>query len=948
MGCRGRPPSGSSCTGQNGGAEGGYPGSTMLAGFAVNQNVRWALLTRLSIRNRLILLTTVLLLMMAFSSIYTRTALHQALTRSENADRIIQQMTDVFSVRIAFNDLRYWQTDLAVSQQGPAGINAAEARKRLSSALPKLATSYPDYMRQTEAAAAKFDEYAKQAIALYRTGDRLGGDTQFARAREFGNQVNVLLWDVQRKLVREFLEEQASLLPPLANAAEVATVLTALAVTIGAFLTFVILRSILRPMSRIVRAVHGLTSDNPDVEIPPRSADEFGRVTDALRLLSYSLKERDHLARETERQRKTLSDAIESIAEGFTLYDSNDRLVVANQRFRNIHPAFAALAERHAPFSTIVEAGEQHVVRSRVRSHEERTDQGHRTSGIVQLYDGRWVQISARETHEGGFTVVYTDITELRKRQEELEEARDEAQRATQVKSRFLANMSHELRTPLNAIIGYSQILQEDLLDRGQREFLPDVKKIEVAGNHLLSLINDILDLSKIEAGRMEIYKEWFNVVELVGDVEMLVRPLASRNENVLVIKCPPDIGSVESDITKIKQTLLNLLSNAAKFTKGGTIELLVERSGQGDACTLTFSVSDTGIGMDKEQLGRVFQAFSQADNSTSSKFGGTGLGLAISRSFAQMLGGELTVASKAGEGSRFVFTVPVVATSSNDVFLDKEPGWPETDYGRLPACTTLLVVGQDPSALDILNSHLSREGFRVLFAGDGEEALQLARTKRPSVIALDIMMLWTEGCSVLVMLKGEPELADIPVILVSVSNERALGFTLGAAAILTKPIDGTTLSDFIGRLTQEKGGTVLVVEDDGATRDLMQRTVERVGYSAVLTRDGCEALGWLRINQPPVIILLDLNMPEMNGFEFLARLRENESWRAIPVLVVTGKQLTLAERAMLSRCAAQVIPKGHGAYLELSQALRVALGQGVCAEQRVAGDGADPCDLSQ
>jgi signal transduction histidine kinase/DNA-binding response OmpR family regulator len=883
--------------------------------------------------------------MMAFSSIYTRTALHQALTRSENADRIIQQMTDVFSVRIAFNDLRYWQTDLAVGQLGRAEINAAEARKRLSSVLPKLATSYPDYMRQIEVAAAEFDKYAKQAIALYRKGDRLAGDTQFARAREFGSQVNVLLWDVQRKLVTEFLAEQASLLPPFANAAEVATGLTALAVTIGAFLTFVILRSILGPMSRIVRAVHGLTSDNPDVEIPPRSADEFGRVTDALRLLSYSLKERDHLARETERQRKTLSDAIESIAEGFTLYDANDRLVVANQRFRNIHPAFAALAEKHAPFSAIVDAGEQHVVRSRVTTEEPRTDQGHRTRGIVQLYDDRWIQISARETHEGGFTVVYTDITELRKRQEELEEARDQAQRANQVKSRFLANMSHELRTPLNAIIGYSQILQEDLSDRGQQDFLPDVAKIEVAGNHLLSLINDILDLSKIEAGRMEIYKEWFNVADLVGDVEMLVRPLASRHDNILVIKCPPHIGSVESDITKIKQTLLNLLSNAAKFTKEGTIELLVERSGEADACTLTFSVSDTGIGMDEEQLGRLFQAFSQADNSTSSKFGGTGLGLAISRSFAQMLGGELTVTSKAGEGSRFVFAVPVAATYDDDALADNEPGWSEADNDRLAPCTTLLVVGQDPTALDFLNSHLSREGFRLLFASGGGEALQLARSKRPSAIALDIMMLWAEGCSVLAMLKGEPEIADIPIVLVSVSNERALGFTLGAAAILTKPVDGTALSDFIVRLSQVKAGTVLVVEDDGATLDLMQRTVERVGYSAVLTRNGCEAMDWLRINQPPVIVLLDLNMPEMNGFEFLARLRENENWRAIPVLVVTGKQLTLAERGVLSRCAAQVITKGQGAYLELSQALRVALGQGACAGQRVGSDGADPCD---
>lgn len=867
---------------------------------------------------------------MAASSVYTRTALNQTLLISENTNRIIYRLSDVFSVRIAFNDLRYWQTDLAVSHLALPKAHAVEARQRLATALAKLATNYPDEARQIQLAAAKFDAFAKQAIKYYRSGDHHMGNIQFEHARESGLKGNALLGDVQRKLVSEFMAERASLLPPFAQAVRVGTVLTALAVLIGAFLTFVILRSILKPLNSIVQAVHGLTSDKPDVEIPARTGDEFGRVTDALQLLRKSLKERDHLTRETERQRKTLSDAIESIAEGFTLYDANTRLVVANQRFRNIHPVFAALAETHPTFSGIAEVGGQHVVRTRLDTEDVKSDQRHPTSGTVQLYDGRWMQISARETHEGGFTVVYTDITDMRKRQDELELARDEAQRATQVKSRFLAHMSHELRTPLNAIIGYSQILQEDLVDRGQEDFLPDLAKIEAAGNHLLSLINEILDLSKIEAGRMEIYTEWFNVADLVGDVEMLIRPLAARYDNDLVINCAPDIGSVESDVTKVKQTLLNLLSNAAKFTKEGTIELLVERSGQGKACILSFSVSDTGIGMNEEQMGRLFQAFSQADNSTSRQFGGTGLGLAISRNFAQMLGGELTVTSKAGEGSRFVFTIPAPIASDSDMhgLGERGPVGSGNDDDQIVACTTVLVVCHDPSSLDILSSHLNREGCRVLFASNGEEAIQLARSQLPSVIALDIMMLWAEGSSALVVLKGEPEIAEIPIVLVSVSNERAFGFTLGAATILAKPVDGKALSDFMVRLTQARTGTVLVVEDDGPTRELMQRTVERVGCRAILARNGCEAMHWLRANNPPVIILLDLNMPEMNGFEFLARLRENERWRTIPVLVVTGKHLSVEERGMLSRCTAQVMAKGQGAYLELSQALRLALGR--------------------
>jgi signal transduction histidine kinase/HAMP domain-containing protein len=608
-------------------------------------------LRRLSIRSRLIALAAVLLLATVGSSLYIRAALNQALAMSDNADRAAEKMGAAFSVRSAFNDLRYWQTDLAVSQLTLAENNADEARTRLAAALKKLASFQPQEASQIEKLAAQFDELASKAVEAYTQDQRVIGNADFAQARQFGVQVDQQLRAVQSVLRQQAQGARANILTQFYQAANVASALTGLAVLVGAFLTFVILRSILKPLGEIVAAVQGLTAGNTDVAIPPPSRDELGQVSEALLLLRQSQTERDRLTRETERQRKTLSDAIESIAEGFALYAPDSRLVVANQRFRDIHPTYAALAEAHASFNDIIEAGARHVIRTDRNPEEwiaERlASHGHQASRVEQFQDDRWMQISERETHEGGFTVVYTDISELRKRQQELEIARDQAERATQVKSDFLANMSHELRTPLNAIIGYSQILQEDMQDTGQSDFLPDLKKIETAGNHLLGLINDILDLSKIEAGRMEVYNETFDVAGLVGDVEMLVRPLAVRNDNTLVISCPQDIGTVESDVTKVKQTLLNLLSNASKFTKNGTIELVVEWRTDGDSRCLAFSVTDSGIGMSEEQMGRLFQAFSQADSSTSRKFGGTGLGLAISRSFALMLGGDLTVASK-------------------------------------------------------------------------------------------------------------------------------------------------------------------------------------------------------------------------------------------------------------------------------------------------------------
>ncbi|MGQ3214213.1 response regulator [Shinella sp.] len=884
-------------------------------------------LRRLSIRVRLIILATVLLVATIGSSLYTRGELSHALESGNEATRVAEIIALSDDVRAAFNSLRYWQADLAVSLLTLAETRADEARTRLGERLDRLAEYRPAEAEAIRAEVARFDALAVQAVDAYTDDQRVIGNTRFAEARRYGISAEEKLASLQGELASQAQAARANILRQFGRASNVASLLSVAAVVIGAGLTVIILGSILKPLGEIVSAVRGLTAGDANVVVPEVGGGELGQVSEALQLLKESQAERDRLTREADHQRRTLVDAIESIAEGFTLYGPDERLLITNQRFREIHPAHEEMVAGTSTFRDVIEAGGRHVVEldqpfdewvaARLAAHD------HSAVRVTPLKDGRWMQISERRTHEGGFTIVYVDITELRQRQKELEHARDEAQRATQVKSEFLANMSHELRTPLNAIIGYAQILQEDAEDTGQTDSLSDLKKIESAGNHLLGLINGILDLSKIEAGRMEVYKERFDIGALASDVAALIRPLAAKNDNSLVLNCPADIGTIETDVTKVKQALLNLLSNACKFTEKGTVSLTIERQGKGADRLVVMAVADSGIGMNEEQLGRLFQAFSQGDSSTSRKFGGTGLGLAISRSFAQMLGGDLTVESRPGEGSRFIFILP----DPDETAQVEEVGEGDDPPSSRPAVAErpcVLVVDDDEASLNIIGSHLKREGYRVLYAGTGEQALEMARKHRPAAITLDILMPQMDGWSVLVALKSDPELSAIPVVIVSISNEKALGFTLGAAAMLTKPVDRGELSDFISRLTGgSQGGTVLVVEDDPATRLLMQRTVERLGSSVALTENGRQGMAWLAANAPPIAILLDLQMPEMNGFEFLAALRERAEWNAVPVLVVTAKHLSNAERELLNARATQIIGKGNGAHVELTQALR-------------------------
>jgi CheY-like chemotaxis protein len=375
--------------------------------------------------------------------------------------------------------------------------------------------------------------------------------------------------------------------------------------------------------------------------------------------------------------------------------------------------------------------------------------------------------------------------------------------------------MSHELRTPMNAIIGYSEMLAEDAEDEGHDEMIPDLEKINAAGKHLLALINDILDLSKIEAGRMDLFLESFDLRQMLDEAVATVMPLIDKNENKLENDITDNLGNVRVDLTKLRQALFNLLSNAAKFTEGGTITLAAAKGMRGDAEWLTVSVSDTGIGIAQDKLDAVFEEFSQADDSTTRDYGGTGLGLPISRRFCRMMGGDITVSSELGEGTTFTIELPSqvdALEAATGVAAPTEPKAEKVSPGGRP----ILVVDDDPNSCELLKRTLEADGFSVATAASGEEGLELARELRPSLITLDVLMPSMDGWSVLQEVKADPELESIPVLMISIVGDKDMGYTLGAVESLTKPVDRDRLRELARQYALPSGGgRALVVDDD-------------------------------------------------------------------------------------------------------------------------------------
>jgi len=536
---------------------------------------------------------------------------------------------------------------------------------------------------------------------------------------------------------------------------------------------------------------------------------------------------------------------------------------------------------------------------------------------VGQRKDGSLVplHLSVGEMELGGrrvYTGILRDITAQREASTALERARDDAEEANRAKSRFLANMSHELRTPLNAIIGYSELLSEDAEEEGREDSVQDLGRIHRSGKHLLGLINDVLDLSKVEAGQMELHIEDADIRVLITETAGTVRPLIDQNDNELVMALGGDVGQFQTDVTRIRQILLNLLSNAAKFTKSGVITLSADITSSDDQRWLEISVRDSGIGMTAEQTARIFDAFAQADSSTTRTYGGTGLGLAIVKRFCTLMGGDITVTSALGEGTTFNVRLPEDTATAVDVSfaesLSTAQAIPADDGVRV------LVIDDDPAARNLLTRMLGRAGYSVSAASNGADGLAMALETRPDLITLDVMMPSMDGWSVLTALKRDRRLAGIPVVMVTMAPNDELGHALGAADFLTKPVAAEQLLETVRLHTQDAGEWVLVVEDEADTRELLRRMLTGAGIEAEVAVDGQDALKVLADRGAPAAILLDLQMPRMDGFEFLETIRADPAQIDIPVIVVTASELSGQEIEVL-RQSTQRVMKKHGAF---------------------------------
>ena len=536
--------------------------------------------------------------------------------------------------------------------------------------------------------------------------------------------------------------------------------------------------------------------------------------------------------------------------------------------------------------------------------------------------DGRSFQMSSGRLPDKTFIQIFTDVTDLKQREIELENivnelniAKEQADGANKAKSQFLANMSHELRTPLNAVIGLTEMLKEDAEDDGNDDYLEPLERIHGASKHLLNLINDVLDLSKIEAGKVELYNENFSLPALLEEVADTSRTLVEQKNNQLLLNIEPGIAFINADVTRTKQIVLNLISNAAKFCENGKISINVKSKKSSKKRLIEIDVKDSGIGMTQEQIDKLFHAFTQADASTTRKYGGTGLGLTIVQNLAKLMGGDVSVKSELGKGTTFKVTI-------QDIEVEKTSGVDAEDLESLNRQTalvskkdgksTILVIDDDPTIRDLMTRHLEKNNFSVLQALDGAQGIKMAREYKPDAITLDILMPEMDGWSVLRTLKADKEVSHIPVVMASIIDEKKKGFSLGAADYLSKPVERDRLIGSISKLLGGKSGKViLIVEDNEDLRFTVKEALTSADNMVLEASNGKEALDVLndKTSQSPDLILLDLMMPKMNGFEFLEAYR-TQFEKQVPVIVITGADLDENDKKFLSSETSRILEK--------------------------------------